>query len=84
MKLEGTFAGEGWNGHYLLVDVDGDIKRDHIWLNAERSAFPGDEIPHGARIRFYCSVFSRGRKPPRYTDVREVQIISLPPSEGKQ
>ena len=76
MRLEATFLGEGYTGNYLFSDVKGDLTRDHMWINMERGNFPGDQIPHGTRVRFYCSMFSRGRKPARYTDIREVEVIS--------
>jgi hypothetical protein len=75
LKIEATFLGEGFQGNYLFSDVKGDLTRDHLWLNMQRSGFPGQDIPHGSRVRFYCSMFSRGRKPARYTDIREVSII---------
>jgi len=75
VKIEADFMGEGFQGNYLFRNVTGDIVRDHLWLNMERSGFPGQDIPHGTRVRFYCTMFGRGRKPARYTDIREVQVI---------
>ena len=75
VRVEGIFAGEGFNGNYLIKDVTGDITRDHLWLNQQRSNFPGDQIKHGSRVRFCCSMFSRGTKPARVTDCREVEVI---------
>jgi hypothetical protein len=50
----------------------------------QRSNFPGDQIKHGSRVRFFCSKFSRGPKPARYTDVRQVEIISESPNEMRR
>ena len=76
MRLEATFLGEGYSGNYLFQNVTGDLVRDHMWINADHGNFPGRDIPHGSRVRFYCTKFSRGRKPARYTDIREVEVIS--------
>jgi len=76
MLIEATFLGEGFNGNYIFSNVTGDITQDHLWLNQQRSNFPGDRIKHGARVKFFCTMFSRRRKPTRYTDCRQVEVIT--------
>jgi hypothetical protein len=73
MKIIATYAGRSRAGHHLLKNLDGDLKRDHAWLNYPRSGFPED-VPVGARVQFYADIFYRYAGP-RLTDVREVSVI---------
>lgn len=73
IRIEATYQGIDANGNHLLLDVAGDMTRDHAYLNGERSNFP-EGIQPGKRIRMFCCIFPR-RGGARLTDCREVKII---------
>lgn len=72
-KLEATYAGTPRGGHHLLLDVSGDMNRDHMWVNSKRGGWPPG-VPTGARVRFTARPLYRysGTK---ITDVRDVEVI---------
>jgi hypothetical protein len=79
IRIEAIYQGIDDNGNHLLLDVKGDLTRDHAYLNGERSNFPGPEypegIPAGSRIRFFACIFPR-RGGARLTDIRQLEVIS--------
>ena len=73
-KLEATYAGTPRRQHHLLLDVEGDIHRDHAWVNGPHGNWP-EGIPIGARVRFIASPHFRPGGRPRLTDIREAKVI---------
>jgi len=73
-KLEATYAGTPRRQHHLLLDVEGDIHRDHAWVNGPHGNWP-EGIPIGARVRFFASPHFRPGGA-RLTDIREIEVIS--------
>jgi hypothetical protein len=79
LRITATYEGVDQHGHYMLKDVTGDLTRDHVWLNGERSNFPGPEYPdgirEGSRIRFFACLFPR-MGGARLTDVRQLEVLA--------
>lgn len=74
MRIIATYQGRGPRGHYLLENVEGEIKRSHFWLNAIYNEIPRD-IPIGARISFQASPHSR-KGEIKLSQAREIKVIA--------
>lgn len=73
LRLEATYMGTPRRQHHLLVDVAGDLARDHAWVNGPYGNWP-DGIPIGSRVRFFASPHFRPGGA-RLTDIREVRVV---------
>jgi hypothetical protein len=71
--LKAIYGGRDRNGHHILTNVTGTLRRDWYYVNGQRGNFPSN-VPVGSIITFYASpIYTKAG--PRITDVREVEII---------
>lgn len=73
LRLEATYGGRDKHGHHVLLDIRGDVTRDHHWVNGVRGNFP-EGLPVGTRVRFFASPH-KTRGGIKITDIREVKVI---------
>ena len=73
LKITARFDGRKRKGNIILRDVQGDLVRDHFWLNKSYNDFPAD-IPVGSRISFFADIFESPGGP-KLTDIREIRVI---------
>lgn len=74
VKITATYLGRGFRGHYLLENVEGELKRSHAWLHADYNEIP-EEIPIGSRISFQASPHSH-KGEVKLSQAREIRVIA--------
>jgi hypothetical protein len=73
LKIRARFDGRKRGGNIILRDIQGDITRDHLWLNRKHNDFPA-EIPVGSRISFFADIYE-AFDGPKLTSIREVKVL---------
>jgi hypothetical protein len=73
LKIRARFDGRKAGGNIILRQIEGDITRDHIWLNKGYNDFPAN-ISVGSRISFFADIYE-APDGPHLTAIREVKVL---------
>lgn len=72
MKIRATYSHKDNRGNHLLLNVRGQYKRDHAWINGGYNVVPDTEP--GRTVQFFASPhWCRGEM--RLTDIREWVVL---------